>query len=422
MPPTSPYYGNPVKYEYNPGKAKALLKEAGCLPCKVTLAISTSGSGQMQPLPMNELVKVAARGGRLPGRASSDGLERADRDRPLAAWRSIPRSTAINVSRALQDPFNALIKPCLEAALVARRRQLGPLLRPGDRGRWSARSSTSSTPTSGWRMLTKLHELDERRAPMICGRARSQSARPVAQAARLRAGAELVPGPDADHGGATERAHATPVRHGEGGSGRGSASMLVLRGATHPATRSRSRSASASSASRWSISRRAIRCRRSCRPTPPPRRSRIVKHAYGFDKPLPVQFLIWLGRVLTGDFGMSIATRRPVIHEVTARAVQHASCSRSFAVPLAFSLGYAMGAIAGCFPGRADRPRRHRHRGGRRQPAQLLARHRAGHRLRGRADGCCPPPAWGRKGSDAVQPAALGAAQVSRSCRSSRCR
>ena len=25
----------------------------------------------------------------------------------------------------------------------------------------------------------------------------------------------------------------------------------------------------------------------------------IVKHAYGFDKPLPVQFLIWLGRVVT---------------------------------------------------------------------------------------------------------------------------
>ena len=36
----------------------------------------------------------------------------------------------------------------------------------------------------------------------------------------------------------------------------------------------------------------------------------IVKKAYGFDKPLPMQFLIWLGRVLTGDFGMSISTRR----------------------------------------------------------------------------------------------------------------
>ena len=57
VPPSTPYYGNPVQYEYDPEKAKALLKEAGCLPCKVTFAISTSGSGQMQPLPMNELVK-----------------------------------------------------------------------------------------------------------------------------------------------------------------------------------------------------------------------------------------------------------------------------------------------------------------------------------------------------------------------------
>ena len=43
----------------------------------------------------------------------------------------------------------------------------------------------------------------------------------------------------------------------------------------------------------------------------------IVKKAYGFDKPLPVQFAIWLGKVVTGDFGKSIATRRPVFLEVT---------------------------------------------------------------------------------------------------------
>ena len=55
--PSQPYYGHPVEYAFNPDKAKALLKEAGCLPCSFTLGISTSGSGQMQPLPMNELVK-----------------------------------------------------------------------------------------------------------------------------------------------------------------------------------------------------------------------------------------------------------------------------------------------------------------------------------------------------------------------------
>src|SRR6266699_1452688 len=57
VPPTLAYYGNPPTYDHDPAKARALLKEAGCLPCKVNFGISTSGSGQMQPLPMNELVK-----------------------------------------------------------------------------------------------------------------------------------------------------------------------------------------------------------------------------------------------------------------------------------------------------------------------------------------------------------------------------
>jgi peptide/nickel transport system permease protein len=77
----------------------------------------------------------------------------------------------------------------------------------------------------------------------------------------------------------------------------------------------------------------------------------IVKHAYGFDKPIPMQYLIWLGHVLTGNFGMSISTRRPVILEVTD-ALANTSLLAAFAVPLSFSIGYAMGAIAGCFPGR----------------------------------------------------------------------
>src|SRR5438445_13507080 len=77
----------------------------------------------------------------------------------------------------------------------------------------------------------------------------------------------------------------------------------------------------------------------------------IVKKAYGFDKPLPMQFLIWLGRVVTGDFGMSIATRRPVILEVSG-ALANTGLLAMFAVPIAFTIGCAMGAVAGSFPGR----------------------------------------------------------------------
>ncbi len=76
----------------------------------------------------------------------------------------------------------------------------------------------------------------------------------------------------------------------------------------------------------------------------------LVKAAYGFDQPLPIQFLKWLSRVLVGDFGQSIATRRPVSLEVTG-ALHNTATLALFAVPIAFSTGFSMGAIAGCFPG-----------------------------------------------------------------------
>jgi peptide/nickel transport system permease protein len=76
----------------------------------------------------------------------------------------------------------------------------------------------------------------------------------------------------------------------------------------------------------------------------------LVKHIYGFDKPIPVQYLIWLGHILTGNFGTSIANGRPVILEVGG-SLGNTALLAVFAVPLAFTLGYAMGAIAGCFPG-----------------------------------------------------------------------
>ena len=55
--PSQSHYGKPFEYKFDPKKATALLKEAGCYPCAIKVGISTSGSGQMQPLPMNALVK-----------------------------------------------------------------------------------------------------------------------------------------------------------------------------------------------------------------------------------------------------------------------------------------------------------------------------------------------------------------------------
>ena len=107
--PSQPWYGHPMQYTFNLATAKALLKEAGCLPCKFTVGISTSGSGQMQPLPMNELVK--------------EQLDDAGFQVTLAPmdWNSLidvfiggakkyPQYDAINVSLSSIEPVQGVMK------------------------------------------------------------------------------------------------------------------------------------------------------------------------------------------------------------------------------------------------------------------------------------------------------------------------
>ena len=73
-----------------------------------------------------------------------------------------------------------------------------------------------------------------------------------------------------------------------------------------------------------------------------------LRVAYGFDKPLPVQFGMWLWRALHGDLGASIATGRPVAIEV-ARAVANTVTLAIAAAIIGFSLGLFFGLVAGYF-------------------------------------------------------------------------
>jgi len=45
----------------------------------------------------------------------------------------------------------------------------------------------------------------------------------------------------------------------------------------------------------------------------------FIKHQLGLDQPLPVQYVKWLGNVLTGDLGDSIITKTPVVNEIKVR-------------------------------------------------------------------------------------------------------
>ena len=107
--PSQAFYGNPKKYSYDPKKAEALLKEAGCYPCSITIGISTSGSGQMQPLPMNELAKA-----QLEAAGFKVKLEVMDWNTLLESffrgWEKLPNVDALNVSLQVQDPLSGFVK------------------------------------------------------------------------------------------------------------------------------------------------------------------------------------------------------------------------------------------------------------------------------------------------------------------------
>ncbi len=70
-----------------------------------------------------------------------------------------------------------------------------------------------------------------------------------------------------------------------------------------------------------------------------------LKHAYGLDKPIPIQYLIWLGHALTGNLGRSIQTNQPVLDEVT-RALANTIPIAVISVILAFVIALGLGVLA----------------------------------------------------------------------------
>lgn len=71
-----------------------------------------------------------------------------------------------------------------------------------------------------------------------------------------------------------------------------------------------------------------------------------LKSAYGLDKPMPVQYGLWLMRALHGDLGLSIATGREVASEVL-RAVGNTLLLAGVAALIGVLVGCILGALAG---------------------------------------------------------------------------
>ncbi|WP_159997075.1 ABC transporter substrate-binding protein [Roseomonas sp. 18066] len=165
LPPSTAYYGNPVRYEYDPAKARALLQQAGCLPCNVTFAISTSGSGQMQPLPMNELVKS-----QLEAAGFKVNLQVLDWNALLQLGREGREKhtgvDGINISRATQDPFNGMLRFIASSQAAPRGSNWGHYNSPEMDALISEALSTFDA-TKRLAVLTRIHEKMSQDAVML---------------------------------------------------------------------------------------------------------------------------------------------------------------------------------------------------------------------------------------------------------------
>ena len=70
-----------------------------------------------------------------------------------------------------------------------------------------------------------------------------------------------------------------------------------------------------------------------------------IEARYGLDRPLPVQYGLWLGRVLQGDLGTAIVARRPVA-DLIAQALPHSLQLGGFALLFSTVVGVTLGIVA----------------------------------------------------------------------------
>ena len=75
-----------------------------------------------------------------------------------------------------------------------------------------------------------------------------------------------------------------------------------------------------------------------------------LRSAYGLDQPIPIQYLRWLGHVLTGDFGQSFLYKRPVAEMIQA-SLPNTLILAGLALVVTIVVGVPLGVIAARYRG-----------------------------------------------------------------------
>jgi peptide/nickel transport system permease protein len=83
-----------------------------------------------------------------------------------------------------------------------------------------------------------------------------------------------------------------------------------------------------------------------------PEQVEAARRELGLDRPLPVQIVKYLGGVATGDWGLSLRTRRPVLEDIAQRAPASIELVTA-AMLLALAVGIPLGLVAARWRGRS---------------------------------------------------------------------
>jgi ABC-type transport system substrate-binding protein len=170
--PSHPWFGHPTQhYEYNPAKARELLQQAGYddkdKRVKTSVLISTSGSGQMLPLPMNEYVQQNLR---------DVGI---DLEIIPIEWNALigrflqgfqhPENAqlgAMNASYNFLEPFSAFTRFFHSASVVPKSINIMPYLNP-EVDRLIEAAEAAFDPRERDRLLAQVHEIIVDDAPWV---------------------------------------------------------------------------------------------------------------------------------------------------------------------------------------------------------------------------------------------------------------